>query len=135
MILHTFRYQAFMPMGRDRKIVHLKASVQYAYARFVCFEQLIAGTSISCEMTSHGARYFITMRSLDEESIKVLLAKINSCAPEQIEIDLHADAMVGSRDDSLPRRGELGSSQPRKRNKRVHRFDESSPSQRGWASH
>lgn len=80
-----YHYTAFMPMGRDRKIVHIKANDAVAY-RFISFEQLPSGVSFCFPVKGRDDIVVVTLMSLTEENIKAELATLNGCEPENIRI-------------------------------------------------
>lgn len=77
-------YTAHMPMGRDRKIVHLTSKDRNVYYRFVSIERGMSGAVSIPRNNEH--RIFLTCSSLDEGSIRGQLAQINMCGVDEISI-------------------------------------------------
>ena len=118
-------YQAFMPMGEEREMVHLKAHGRNPRAQFVCFENAVAPSTIRQDVVANGTRYFVTLPKLDAETLREALARINMCALWEIEIVDVKGQVVRHPDVDNPSRWELVG---RKRN----RFNPNNFPPPGW---
>lgn len=93
----TYHYTAYMPMGSDRKIVHLRCDEERCSYRYISFEQVRGETHVIMAKNDHlGDVIHFGIPSLDERSIKMELALTNHDQDDddKIEIELHPSLTV-----------------------------------------
>ena len=103
----TYHYTAFRPMGPDRKIVHLRCDEERATYRWISIEQSRRGLCVIGVSYAPDDALHLEARSLDEESVKRLVADHNhggDTEAKDIEIELHPSLNVTVTGDGEPSR-------------------------------
>lgn len=107
----THHYTAFMPMGRDRKIVHLRCNDEKCTYRYISFEQSLHGLGVLGVRCAPDDALHLEARYLDEETIKGLIVDFNHREGDQVEIELHPSlciSVTGSGEPQKPLTTKLG---------------------------
>ena len=96
-------------MGRDRKIVHVKANDDVPY-KFISFEYDPRGASVCFPVRDREDIIIITLSSLEERVIKEELALLNHNGGGSENIHITLAGQVRSRGREIPNASEYGPS-------------------------